>query len=109
MSLVATMGDAVTTNHACDVATTCLDGDIRVTVLGQPVHYAGGKAVPHTFQVGDKCPVHTPILAPNISRVLVYPEALGGVPTQIARLGDNYSPICTGLITATKNATVFAY
>ena len=109
MSLVATMGDAVTTNHACDVTTTCLDGNPLVTVMGQPVHYVGGKAVAHTFQVGDKCPVHTPVLAPNTSMVMVFPLALGGAPVQIARLGDNYSPICTGLITATKNIKVFAY
>jgi hypothetical protein len=108
MSFVATMGDAVTTNHACDVATTCLDGNPKVTVMGQPVHYVGGKAVAHTFQVGDKCPVHTPVLAPNTTKVMVYPFG-PLIPVQIARLGDNYSPICTGVITATKNVKVFAY
>jgi len=111
---VATMGDAVTTNHACDVATTCLDGNPLVTVMGQPVHYVGGKATTHKVEVGDKCPLHTPTLSPNTSTVRVFPLALGGEPTQIARLGDNYAnssadPPCKGIITETKNATVFAY
>jgi uncharacterized Zn-binding protein involved in type VI secretion len=106
MSLIATAGDTITTNHGCDVTTTCLDGDPRVTVMGQPVHYVGGKATPHSVNVGDKCPIHNPTLAPNSSKVFVYPA---GAPTQVARMGDNYSPVCTGVITGTKNVTVFAY
>lgn len=105
MSLIAVTGDPVVTNHRCTATTTCLTSLPNVLVNGEPVHYVGGTTKYHTY-TGDKCKIgHAAPLAVNKTQVLVYP---GGVPTQIARMGDSYTG-CGVIGTPKTNVTVFAY
>jgi len=115
MSLVATILDPVDTLHApCTPLTTIPkdSGIWNVLVNNQQVHFVGGLLDIHPW-AGDDCEIpHIPYLGPNSSRVIVYPLQLGGVPVQIARMGDSYGAdegVCGVILAPKTNTTVFAY
>ncbi len=90
MPAAARVGDAITTGHGCDVATTIAGpGAPTVLINGIPAVTAGDLTAPHTIGTVPFCSTHTsPII--SASTVLINGKPAG-------RVGDS---VCAGTITS---------
>ena len=90
MPAAARVGDAITTGHGCDVATTIAGpGAPTVLINNLPAARGGDLTMPHTIGTPPFCSAHT---SPIISSSKVF---INGLPA--ARVGDS---VCAGTITS---------